>query len=423
MEALGYTVVAFGILAFGLVSARAERSMITPPMAFVFFGYLVSQEALGLIRFSFDGELVRLVAELALILILFTDASRIDLRLLWKEHHLPVRLLAIGLPLTVVAGATVAVVLFETFSIWEAILLAIVLAPTDAALGQAVISSPRVPVRIRQALNVESGLNDGIALPFLLIFLSAATASASLVEDATYWLVFTANQIVLGPVVGIAVGYLGAKLLQSANRAGWINEVFLKLSAVGLALFAFGAAELLHGNGFIAAFAAGLMMGNVARDICPKLYQFGEVEGQLLALLTFMIFGGLMVPEWLGSVTWTTVIYALLSLTLIRALPVAVSLVGLKLQAVTVLFLGWFGPRGIASILYALLILEESTILPTETLLPTVTLTVLFSVFLHGLTAHPGAIAYAAALGSMPETELPEHEEIVEMPLRLSTMR
>lgn len=145
MEALGYTVVAFGILAFGLVSARAERSMITPPMAFVCFGYLVSQEALGLIRFSFDGELVRLVAELALILILFTDASRIDLRLLWKEHHLPVRLLAIGLPLTVVAGATVAVVLFETFSIWEAILLAIVLAPTDAALGQAVISSPRVP--------------------------------------------------------------------------------------------------------------------------------------------------------------------------------------------------------------------------------------------------------------------------------------
>ena len=303
MEALGYAVVAFGILAFGLVSARAEKSMITPPMAFVFFGYLVSQEALGLIRFSFDGEMVRLVAELALILILFTDASRIDLRLLWKEHHLPVRLLAIGLPLTVVAGATIAFVLFEIFTIWEAILLAIVLAPTDAALGQAVISSPRVPVRIRQALNVESGLNDGIALPFLLIVLAAATTSASLVEDATYWIAFTANQIVLGPVVGIAVGYLGAKLLQSANQARWINEVFLKLSAVGLALFGFGAAELLHGNGFIAAFAAGLMMGNVARDICPKLYQFGEVEGQLLALLTFMIFGGLMVPEWLGSIT------------------------------------------------------------------------------------------------------------------------
>ena len=219
MEALGYAVVAFGILAFGLVSARAEKSMITPPMAFVFFGYLVSQEALGLIQFSFDGEMVRLVAELALILILFTDASRIDLRLLWKEHHLPVRLLAIGLPLTVVAGATIAFVLFETFTIWEAILLAIVLAPTDAALGQAVISSPRVPVRIRQALNVESGLNDGIALPFLLIVLAAATASASLAEDATYWIAFTANQIVLGPVVGIAVGYLGAKLLQSANKA------------------------------------------------------------------------------------------------------------------------------------------------------------------------------------------------------------
>jgi NhaP-type Na+/H+ or K+/H+ antiporter len=243
------------------------------------------------------------------------------------------------------------------------------------------------------------------------------------VEDATYWIAFTANQIVLGPVVGIAVGYLGAKLLQSANQARWINEVFLKLSAVGLALFGFGAAELLHGNGFIAAFAAGLMMGNVARDICPKLYQFGEVEGQLLSLLTFMIFGGLMVPEWLGAITWKTVIYALLSLTLIRALPVAVSLVGLKLQAVTVLFLGWFGPRGIASILYALLIFEESTFLPTEALFTTVTLTVLFSIFLHGLTAHPGAKAYAAALESMPETELPEHQEIVEMPLRLSTMK
>ena len=325
IEALGYTAVAFGILAFGLVSGRAERSIFTPAMAFVVFGYLVSQEVLGLIEFTLGSELVLLLAQLALILILFTDASRIDLRQLWREHRLPVRLLGIGLPLTIATGTLVAAALFSTFSIWEAILLAIVLAPTDAALGQAVITNQRVPVRIRQALNVESGLNDGIALPFLLIFLSAATAAASVVEDAAYWLIFTGRQIVLGPTVGIVVGYTGAKLLQWAHRTGWINQVFLKLSAIGLALLGFGAAELVHGNGFIAAFAAGLIMGNVARDICPSLYQFGEAEGQLLALLTFMIFGGLMVPEQLGSVTLTMAIYAFLSLTVIRMVPVALS--------------------------------------------------------------------------------------------------
>ena len=419
MELFGYLVVALGILAFGLVSARAERSVFTAPMVFVLCGYLVSDAALGVVSFSLDSALIELLAQLALILILFTDASRIDLRSLWREHWLPVRMLGIGLPLTIGCGTVVAAALFPHLSIWLAILLAIVLAPTDAALGQAVVSSPQVPARVRQALNVESGLNDGIVLPFLLIALTCATAASGTEQDIAYWSVFIAKQVLLGPLIGAATGYVGARLLQLAYRNDWITPVFLKLSALGLALLAFSAAELVHGNGFIAAFAAGMVMGNVARDICPRIHEFGEAEGQLLALLVFLIFGGLMVPQSIDSLSWEVCLYALLSLTLVRMLPVAVSVVGKRLKFSSVVFLGWFGPRGIASILYALLIVEKANIPGIETVLTTVMLTVLLSVFLHGVTANPGARAYARALQCDHPDQLMEHEPASEMPTRL----
>ena len=424
MEALGFAVVGVAVLAYGLISRKAEASILTPPMVFTAIGFAVSGSALGWIDFRLDREIVHLLAEVTLLLVLFTDASRIDLKLLRREHDLPVRLLAIGLPLCILFGGIAAWAMFPALGIWGALVLAVILAPTDAALGQAVVTSDKVPLRIRQALNVESGLNDGIALPVLLLFMSVAVASAGgqMQEhggdrDALGWTVFVLQQIGLGPVAGALVGGLGAKALQAAHRAGLINLVFLKLSALALALLAFGAAELVHGNGFIAAFVAGLAMGNLARDICPRLHEFGETEGQLLALLTFLVFGGLMVPAVMDGWTWAMLGYALLSLTVLRMVPVALSMAGSGMMSSTWLFLGWFGPRGIASILYALLILEAARFPGRDEIYAVMALTVLLSVVLHGVTATPFATLYGRSMDAAGD-DMPENEEVTAMPLR-----
>jgi NhaP-type Na+/H+ or K+/H+ antiporter len=419
MESIAFIVVAICILGFGLVSGRLQNSVITPPIVFVLFGLLVSPRALGWVEFEIDSGVIHTLAELTLILVLFTDAARIDLRLLRREHDLPVRLLVIGLPLTIVAGTLVAAVMLDTLTFWEAAVLAAILAPTDAALGQAVVSSERVPVRIRQALNVESGLNDGIALPVMLILLSIAGA-AEHSQGATYWVQFAALQVILGPLVGIGVGYFGGKLIEHAARIGWINHAFQDLSALGLSLLAFAGAELIGGNGFIAAFCAGLTLGNCSRAICTCLYEFAEAEGQLLTLLIFMVFGALMLPMTLDHFSWAILAYGVLSLTLIRIVPVVISLVGAGLRWQTVSFLGWFGPRGIASILFVLLVVEESQLPGREQILIVVMATVVLSVFAHGVTAYPGAKWYERQVEKIKhEKDVAEHRDVTEMPVRL----
>jgi NhaP-type Na+/H+ or K+/H+ antiporter len=346
---------------------------------------------------------------------LFTDASRIDLKLLRRQHSLPVRLLGVGLPLTVAMGMVGAVLLLGGITMWEAALLAAILAPTDAALGQAVVNSPKLPVRIRQALNVESGLNDGLVLPVVLIFLSLAAGQES--KEAGEWIWFAARQVGLGPVAGIFVGFVGGKSVMWGQRTGWMNHSFQDLSSLALSLLAYAVAELIGGNGFIAAFCAGLTLGNTARSICTCLYEFAEAEGQLLTLLVFMVFGAVMVPGALEHFRWLHLVYAVLSLTIIRMLPVAVSMLGGRLRWVTVSFLGWFGPRGIASILYVLLLLEGSSVAGRDVILSVVMTTVLLSVFVHGLTALPGTNWYAQ---HAEQVDLPaEHEQIEEMPVRL----
>ncbi len=411
MQTVGFALIAFGILAFGLVSGRAQRSILTPPIAFVAFGCIISQHGLGLVDVHLEHGLVHLLAELTLILVLFGDAARIDLSRLRREHDLPVRMLGIGMPLTIVAGTLAAWWLLPGFGFWESALLAAILAPTDAALGQAVVSSPKVPVRIRQALNVESGLNDGIALPVVLMFFSVACAMAER-ESVSYWVVFAGKQVILGPLVGIAVGYIGAKLVDRSLERGWMNETYHELAALGLALLAFSAAELVHGNGFIAAFVAGLVLGNTARS-ADKLEDFAEVEGHLLTLLVFLVFGATMVPDIFAHATWHTWLYAALSLTVVRMLPVAISLLGLGLRPATTLFLGWFGPRGIASILFTLVVLEKAEG-QHEGLVPIVMATVLLSVFAHGITANPLSNAYARIVGRAGADES-EHAAVGEM--------
>lgn len=419
MDTLAFSVIAFFILAFGLVSGFIQKSIISPPMVFVIFGLMLSNRVLGLIEMETQNELIQILAEFTLILVLFTDASRIDLRLLRREQNLPVRLLAFGMPLTITCGALLATLFFNYLTFWEAVVLGVILAPTDAALGQAVVSLRRIPVRIRQTLNVESGLNDGIALPILLFFLSLAVAKQH-TETPIFWIRFATMQILLGPIVGIAVGYLGGKLVERGGRSGWITHSFQDLASLGLSLLAYSLAELVGGNGFIAAFSAGLILGNTSRAICTCLYEFAEAEGQLLTLLTFMMYGAVMVFPALDLINVSMILYGLLSLSVVRILPVAISLIGAHLQWDSVLFLGWFGPRGIASILYGLLVLGKVNLSSHEEIFTITITTVLMSVFAHGLTALPGANWYARRVEKMKdEPDMPELAPVTEMPVRL----
>ncbi len=417
MEPSSIAVIALAICLFAAFSRKAERSPFTPPMFFLAVGFFLGGEGLGWIHLEIDGEAIHVLVELTLVLVLFTDAARIDLTCLRREKSLPARLLGIGMPLTIVVGAAVALAVLPELGWTEALLLAAILAPTDAALGQAVVSNPLVPVRIRQSLNVESGLNDGIALPVVLVFAALAGAREE-AADASYWLRFAALAVTLGPLVGGAVGFVGGRIVDWGTRSGWINDAFQRIAGLGLALLAFGAAEFVGGNGFIAAFAAGLTLGNTARGVCTCLYEFGEAEGQLLTLLVFVAFGAAMLPEALPHATGAALLYALLSLTVVRMVPVALSLLGTGLRPASVAFLGWFGPRGLASILFALLVVQKDSLESGSFLLAVVVLTVLGSTFLHGLTAYPLARRYGEYSAAREETRA-EHAHAPELPVRI----
>ena len=389
---------------FALVSSRFDNSLITPPMVFTGAGVLIALLLPNVIEEEFAKESLELVAELTLVIVLFIDASRINLPLLFREHKIPVRLLGTSLPLTVLLGAVVAGFMFGDFSIWEAALLAAILAPTDAALGQAVVSSPIVPVRIRQSLNVESGLNDGIVLPLVMLFAALASVSAEEAEQSN-WLVYWLMQVTLGPLVGVVVGFGGGYLLRASTRCNLINENFLRLSGVAVALVAWAGAIQVGGNGFIAAFVAGMAISGFANSIGEPLRDFGEAEGQLFGLATFLLFGMIALVPAIETADASCYIYAALSLTVIRMIPTALSLIGLKLKASTVMFLAWFGPRGLASLLFALLVIGEFNLPHGERILTISVLTVMFSMVAHGISAVPGARLYAAHIGKHQDAE------------------
>ena len=421
MDSFGFVAIAVGVVLYGLVSGRLQNSVITAPMVFAGFGLLVGHAGLGLADLDFGHGFVHILAEVTLILVLFSDAARIDLRQVMRDHDLPLRMLILGLPLTIVAGALVGLALPLGLTFWEAALLAAILAPTDAALGQSVVSSPLVPARVRQALNIESGLNDGIALPMVLML--ACFAGAAQAGGEQDWLVFGAKQVVLGPLAGVVVGGAGGWLMDRAVRAGWMAESYEGAAILALAFLAFAGAEIIGGNGFIAAFVAGLVFGNVVRERCHFVFEFAEAEGQLLVLLTFLIFGAAILPEALGHLGLPVLLYAALSLTLVRMLPVAVSLIGSGVGPATVGFLGWFGPRGLASILFALLVLETAEIPIAESLVAITVVTVALSILAHGLSAAPAARWYGAlaqrrgeSAESKPVSELPTRGGMVAAP-------
>ena len=394
MEDLTIATVACLVLAYAAVSARLERGVVTAPMAFLAMGWLLGPAALGLFHGGVDEDGIHLLAEATLVLVLFGDAARIDFRRLRHEYVIPLRMLLLGMPGVIVLGAVLAAWLLPGLGFVEAALLAAILAPTDAALGEAVVSNPAIPVRIRQSLNVESGLNDGLVLPVIVLLAAIAEMAGSV--DVGAHLGNAALQLVLGPAVGAALGFGGGHALEWLSARGWMSGHFQKLAGIALAFLAFGAAEWIGGNGFIAAFVAGLTMGNVTHSVCRGVYDFMETEGHLLVLVTFVLFGAFMVPEAIADVDGPVLAYAVLSLTVVRMLPISLSLAGLPLAGATHAFLGWFGPRGLASILFSLLVVERLGIAAREEILTAVVVTVTLSVFAHGISAHPAALAYGS---------------------------
>jgi NhaP-type Na+/H+ or K+/H+ antiporter len=386
------------IFGFGLLSRRLEGTVVSAPMVFVGAGLVALWT--GLVDFGSathaapeaDREAVFLVAELALVLLLFADAASIDPRHL-RGNALPLRLLGIGLPLTIGLGTLLALVVLSDLEPWECAIVAAVLAPTDAALGKVVVASPLVPERIREGLNVESGLNDGGSVPFLMLFIALAAAHEGL-EDG--WVRFAAEQIGYGALIGAAVGGAGGVALQRCAARGWTTPVYERLALAALAIIAWWTADEAGGNGFIAAFVGGGVAGMAAGALRERLLGFAEEEGELFGAAVFFIFG-VFAAEALGDATWQMVAYGVLSLTVIRMLPVALAVAGLGLRPATVAFLGWFGPRGLASIILALVVVEEEPALAgLDEIFLVMTVTVLISVFAHGISAAPLTRRFAA---------------------------
>lgn len=405
------------ILAFGLISRRVERSIFSAPIFFVLAGIIFFLAGLSFVRVDIGTKVVLLLGEATLTLVLFSDASRISLSALRVNAQLPVRLLGIGLPLTILAGSIVGVMLFTDISFWEAAILSAVLAPTDASLGLAVVNDPRVPMRIRQALNVESGLNDGISVPFLMLFIALAEVEVEATHGSGYWLLFTVREIGFGVLAGILVGLVGTWLIRQATLRRWMSDAFQRLSMLALALISYQLAAKFGGSGFIAAFVAGLTAGVILKKSEENLVEFAEIEGQLLNLIMFFILGG-FAGRFLPDFTWQVLLYAVLSLTIVRILPVAISLIGTRLHRNTVLFMGWFGPRGLASIVMGLVFLEESTSIPNEQVITlTVVATVVLSVFAHGISSMPLIGRYQKLVQVLP-AEAPENQEVIELPSR-----
>ncbi len=393
------------VLLWGLVSARLERWDVSAPIAFVVLGVVVTHGPTGFIHFTLHSSAIRSLAEVTLALVLFSDASRVNVRALRVDATIPARLLGVGLPLTIAAGFAVAALLFHGAGLWVAAAAGAIVAPTDAALGASIMEDERVPANVRRILNVESGLNDGIATPFVNVFIAGAlTAEAVSGTHLTSALI----ELVGGAAIGVGVGLVGALLLGVSRRRGWSSVAIRPLAILALALFAYATADVAGTNGFIAAFVGGMTFGAIDHHEDEAALHFTEQSGTLLSLLVWFAFGAVMLVPGLEDLGWRDVVFAVLALTAVRMLPVALSLAGSGLDRVTVAFIGWFGPRGLASIVFGLIAVDALEPSASKVILAALTLTIVLSVLLHGMTASPLAARYGA-YASRLHPERPEH--------------
>ena len=396
------------IFFFSLVSQRIEKSIITGPMVFTVIGLLFGLSNTTDGPLALNMKTVILISEIALALVLFTDATRIRVRELIKGATLPARLLGIGMPLTIILGTILAMLIFTELDIWEAAILATILAPTDAGLGHAIMSSPLVPTRIRQSLNVEAGLNDGISLPFLMLFISLARVDVP--KQDLSWITYAAQQIGFGLLLGLAFGWVGGWLMNQANRRHWMTSASQQMVLLTMAVLSWGITDRVGGNGFIAVFVAGLIVKRIFEEAGEEMIHFGEAWGQLFNYFVFFIFG-LLIDQDMKLFQGKSFVYAILSLTLARMLPVGISLMRGRFHISTNLFLGWFGPRGLASIVLGMIFIKQQASIDGQIIIETaVAATVILSIFAHGISANPGISLYARQVRKLPESA-PELKE------------
>ena len=393
-------VLAAFLLIYSAVAGRVERSWISGPIVFIAGGAILGPDALGLLQLNIGGGGLRILAELTLAMVLFTDAANADFGIVRRNLGLPERLLLIGLPLTIVLGFLFATIVFPWLGTLELWLLAAMLAPTDAALGKPVVTSQAVPPVIREALNLESGLNDGICVPVVVLLLGLAVGTQIEGDKMVHAARVVVEAIGLGAVIGLALTWSATWMLRFAERLDWIGEHWAQISIVALAVTCFATAQAAGGSGFIACFVGGLLASSLQVRHRAELLRGAEGMGETLAALTWIMFGAVAVAKMLDRATWAALIYAVLSLTVVRMLPVFLCLIGTRTSTADKLFIGWFGPRGLATIVFAVLVLDEK--LPgNDTIMLAAGWTVLLSVLAHGVTANP----LVKGIGARPAEE------------------
>jgi len=398
VESAAVVILAILVFLFAIFSGRLARSPVSGPMLFVTAGILLGSAGLSWVTTEVGDGIMQFVLEITLALVLFTDATDVSLRTLRDEVPLSSRLLGIGMPITMVVGGGLAAVLFTDLEFWEGMLVGVMLAPTDAALGQAVVANRRVPARIRQALTVESGLNDGLALPIFSVVLAIAEVEF---EASPRIFIEIGVDLVIAIAAGVIVGYLAGVAMAFATERGWVGDAWRSIGPAAVAIGLFAATDLSGLSGFIAAFVGGIFFGHATRERVPGVAVFSEGAAHLLTMLSFFVFGAAIFGPIIGDLTWPIVGYALLSLTIIRMVPVALSLIGTDLEWRTVGYLGWFGPRGLASIVFMTILVLEAELPGKPTMVLVVAATVALSVYLHGATAWWGSNHYASWYESM----------------------
>ena len=381
-------ILALFIFCYSIIAGRLERTALSGPIIFVFAGLLMGPLGLG----WFDGDVsrteLRVVADLTLAVILFIDAANADLAILKRQFRIPSRMLLLGLPGAIFLGTIIASLMFDTLSLFEAAILGTILAATDAALGKGVVTNKAVPDEIRQGLNCESGLNDGLCVPVLFVFIALALGSGTEGGSTMLALELLIEELGIGLVVGLGLTAVGARVLQWCNNKGWVTDIWKQVTVVALAIGCFSVAQSLHGSGYIAAFAGGLLFGFKAKEATHRLVLAAEGTGETLALMTWMLFGAIVIGQSIQHFTWKMLVYALLSLTIIRILPIFLSLTGTGVSTSSKLFLGWFGPRGLASIVFAIIVINKG-VPGGKFVAMIVVLTVFFSLVAHGVSANP----------------------------------
>jgi NhaP-type Na+/H+ or K+/H+ antiporter len=405
-------ILALLVAGYALIAARLDRYSVSPAVVFLAMGILLSDDVLGWISLEPDAEPIKLLAEATLTLLLFADASTIRVRSLQKDARPVALLLVVGLFLTMALGTVGALLLFPGISMGIALLIGATLAPTDAALGRAVVTDPAVPARVRRLLNVESGLNDGIATPVVFAALALATTDAS---AGSSWVAEALLDLTLGVTTGVVMGLVGGRLLVFADSRSWTSSVSRQLYVLALAIACYLVAVAVGGNGFIGAFVGGLAFGRASHHEEGSAVRFTEAQGSLLAIGVWAAFGLAVAGEVLTQLDPAALVYAVLSLTVIRMVPVGIALLREQFQPLTILFIGWFGPRGLASIVFLVIALEglAEAGVPTGPLPAVIAWTVVLSVVLHGLTARPFAARYGQRVASLPPGA-PELDETIE---------